>query len=347
MTRPPPLRTDGSNPFARFSMETRVPRIARDLLDRNPTLAPASRDAVERLAREHRRERSLPAPAPAGAGPRGLDGGSRGARDRALAGRRVVLRRARLLPGARDRLPLLGDGPRSVRPRQGGGARRRTPLVASGAGPRAETGSRDERIHGAARRVPLGQPRRPQLHGRRGARARERRSPRRRARRRRCRSSSGPEPTCTSSPTTPARSWPSTSASSTRSSKTLGARVTVHLKMQPVFVSDALPRDVWGSLDRMDARGGGACGQRGDAPPRGLRRGAACGSRPISSGPVHASSGRRLPTSPRTLSAGDRSSSSRATPTTAASSATRSGRPTRPSSRPPGTRRARSSACAR
>jgi hypothetical protein len=33
-------------------------------------------------------------------------------------------------------------------------------------------------------------------------------------------------------------------------------RVTVHLKMQPVFVSDALPRDVWSTVERMHARGG-------------------------------------------------------------------------------------------
>jgi hypothetical protein len=33
-------------------------------------------------------------------------------------------------------------------------------------------------------------------------------------------------------------------------------RVTVHLKMQPVFVSDALPRDLWSTLDRMQTRGG-------------------------------------------------------------------------------------------
>jgi hypothetical protein len=34
--------------------------------------------------------------------------------------------------------------------------------------------------------------------------------------------------------------------------------VTVHLKMQPVFVSDALPKDVWQLLERMRARGGEA-----------------------------------------------------------------------------------------
>jgi uncharacterized protein with ATP-grasp and redox domains len=33
------------------------------------------------------------------------------------------------------------------------------------------------------------------------------------------------------------------------------AHVTVHLKMQPTFVSDAMPRDVWRLLDRMHARG--------------------------------------------------------------------------------------------
>jgi uncharacterized protein with ATP-grasp and redox domains len=62
MVRPPPIRTDGTNAFARFSMETRVPRIARDLLDRNPALAPASRDAVEALARSIEDDAPLPAP---------------------------------------------------------------------------------------------------------------------------------------------------------------------------------------------------------------------------------------------------------------------------------------------
>jgi uncharacterized protein with ATP-grasp and redox domains len=33
------------------------------------------------------------------------------------------------------------------------------------------------------------------------------------------------------------------------------ARVTVHLKAQPVFVSDATARDLWRMLDRLDARG--------------------------------------------------------------------------------------------
>jgi uncharacterized protein with ATP-grasp and redox domains len=41
----------------------------------------------------------------------------------------------------------------------------------------------------------------------------------------------------------------------------VAARVTLHVKMQPVFVSDAMPRDVWALIDRMRrARGGDAAG---------------------------------------------------------------------------------------
>jgi hypothetical protein len=40
------------------------------------------------------------------------------------------------------------------------------------------------------------------------------------------------------------------------------ARATLHLKMQPVFVSDATAADVWHTLDRMDARGGDGRGPR-------------------------------------------------------------------------------------
>jgi hypothetical protein len=38
------------------------------------------------------------------------------------------------------------------------------------------------------------------------------------------------------------------------------ARVTLHLKMQPVFVSDATPRDVHDTIHRMTLRGGTALG---------------------------------------------------------------------------------------
>ena len=43
-------------------MEVRVPRLARDLLEKNPTLAPGSRDAVERLARSIEENAPLPTP---------------------------------------------------------------------------------------------------------------------------------------------------------------------------------------------------------------------------------------------------------------------------------------------
>ncbi len=49
------------------------------------------------------------------------------------------------------------------------------------------------------------------------------------------------------------------------------ARVTVHLKLQPVFVSDALPRDVWRIFARMKERGGPA-GRLADRLRRGVRR---------------------------------------------------------------------------
>ena len=40
--RPAPVRTDGSNAFARHSMAVRVPSIIQDTLDRNPGYAPRS-----------------------------------------------------------------------------------------------------------------------------------------------------------------------------------------------------------------------------------------------------------------------------------------------------------------
>jgi hypothetical protein len=64
MLRPPPLRTDGSNAFARYSMQERVPRIARDVLDRNPDYPPAIQRAVERLAQNIEEDAALPAPRP-------------------------------------------------------------------------------------------------------------------------------------------------------------------------------------------------------------------------------------------------------------------------------------------
>ncbi|HEY4016559.1 MAG TPA: ARMT1-like domain-containing protein [Polyangiaceae bacterium] len=62
MLRPPPLRTDGSNPFARYSMQERVPRIARDVLERNRDYARSIVSAVDRLAAEIERDGPVPAP---------------------------------------------------------------------------------------------------------------------------------------------------------------------------------------------------------------------------------------------------------------------------------------------
>jgi hypothetical protein len=62
MDRPRPLRTDGSNEFARYSMQARVPRIALDTLERNPDFSLAVRRAVERLAADIEANRPIPAP---------------------------------------------------------------------------------------------------------------------------------------------------------------------------------------------------------------------------------------------------------------------------------------------
>ena len=61
---PPPIRTDGSNAFARYSMQVRVPRIARDVLERNPHYPAAVRRAVERLADDIEKDAPLARPRP-------------------------------------------------------------------------------------------------------------------------------------------------------------------------------------------------------------------------------------------------------------------------------------------
>jgi uncharacterized protein with ATP-grasp and redox domains len=61
MTRPPPLRTDGSNGFAHHTMRVRVPRIARDVVEREKPPARACA-AIEQLARDVEENRPLPAP---------------------------------------------------------------------------------------------------------------------------------------------------------------------------------------------------------------------------------------------------------------------------------------------
>jgi hypothetical protein len=59
-----PIRTDGTNAFARYSMEVRVPKIARDTLARNPQAPEPVRRAVEDLARAIEGNAAIPPPAP-------------------------------------------------------------------------------------------------------------------------------------------------------------------------------------------------------------------------------------------------------------------------------------------
>jgi hypothetical protein len=62
VNRPPAIRTDGSNPFARYSMKVRVPKIARDTLERNPDYPAGVKRAVERLATDIEGNAPLPRP---------------------------------------------------------------------------------------------------------------------------------------------------------------------------------------------------------------------------------------------------------------------------------------------
>jgi hypothetical protein len=50
--RPAPLRTDRSNAFAHYSMSVRVPKILDDVISRNPMLPPVAQQAVARLRDE-------------------------------------------------------------------------------------------------------------------------------------------------------------------------------------------------------------------------------------------------------------------------------------------------------
>jgi hypothetical protein len=61
-TRPPALRTDGSNAFARFSMQVRVPQIIREVVVRNPDYPPSTRHAIEQLAASIEGDAPLPPP---------------------------------------------------------------------------------------------------------------------------------------------------------------------------------------------------------------------------------------------------------------------------------------------
>jgi hypothetical protein len=69
VSRPPLLpgllRTDGSNAFARYSMQVRVPRIARDVIDAGGWPARVA-EAVERLATDIEGDAPVPPPSPPG-----------------------------------------------------------------------------------------------------------------------------------------------------------------------------------------------------------------------------------------------------------------------------------------
>jgi hypothetical protein len=58
--RPPPIRTDSSNAFAHFSMRVRVPKILEEVVRRNADYAPAVKGAVEALAEAIRSNALLP-----------------------------------------------------------------------------------------------------------------------------------------------------------------------------------------------------------------------------------------------------------------------------------------------
>jgi hypothetical protein len=61
--RPPdPIRTDETNEWAHYSMKVRVPRIARDIVERNPGLPAGSKRALEDLARSIEGNALIPGP---------------------------------------------------------------------------------------------------------------------------------------------------------------------------------------------------------------------------------------------------------------------------------------------
>jgi hypothetical protein len=250
------LRTDGSNAFARYSMEVRVPRIARDVVERNGDYPPEVKEAVERLARDIETDAPLPAPrAPAPdvaawtsahlehAGESWLHAEWFHAelafyRELAVACRFWETGRDPFTPAKEEE--LAGQGP---------WARLEQALAAGG--------PRDERVAALldaclwGNRVDLSY----QI-----ATAREHR---------------GDDDLIVDerSAAVPLLVRPGAQvhlvADNTGTELALdlalvdallegAARVVVHLKMQPVFVSDAMPRDVWRLLERMGERGGDA-----------------------------------------------------------------------------------------
>jgi uncharacterized protein with ATP-grasp and redox domains len=238
-------------------MEIRVPRIARDVLEKNPTLAPASRDAVERLARSIEEDAPLPAPRlPAPDIDAWTSAHTEHASERWLAAEwfhaelafyRELAHACRFWETDRDPFApakdeeLAGERPwsRLEEALGRGGARderiaqlldaclwgNRIDLSYTVGASHAHRHDDDLLVDDRAVAIPLLLQRDARVHVLADNAGTE------------LAVDLGLVDTLLEDPT---------------------CRITVHLKTQPVFVSDALPRDVWSTLDRMDARRGAA-----------------------------------------------------------------------------------------
>ena len=257
MNPPRPLRTDGSNEFARYSMQVRVPRIARDTLDRNPDYPHVVRKAVEQLAADIEGDRAIPAPrAPAPDVEAWRAAFAEHARETwlgaewfyaELAFYREMVHACRFWETARDPFAPAKDE-ELAQPRLW-----RRLEAALGA-----AGSREERIAALiddclwGNRVDLSYT---------VAAARDHRQDEDLL----VDDRAGAAPLLASPG---ARVHLVADNAGTELALDLalagalledpGARVALHLKMQPTFVSDAMPRDVWRLVDRMHDRGGAA-----------------------------------------------------------------------------------------
>jgi uncharacterized protein with ATP-grasp and redox domains len=237
-------------------MEVRVPRIARDVLARNPDYPPAVADAVERLARDIEQDAPLPPPRPPGpdvAAWAAYDA-RRGAETwldaewfRAeLTFYRELSHACRFWQTGRDPFApikeeeLSGDGPWSrleAALRAAGGTREdrlATLLHASLWGNRVDLSYTvaASRVHAADDDLLVDQ----------GAAAAARLM----------RPDAHVHVVADNTGTELALDLALVGAVL----EDAQARVTVHLKMQPMFVSDAMPRDVWRLLERMRERPG-------------------------------------------------------------------------------------------
>ena len=64
LRQPAPIRTDGSNPFARHTMAVRVPALVRSIAAKNPDYPPDALAALEELAAALEADALIPPPAP-------------------------------------------------------------------------------------------------------------------------------------------------------------------------------------------------------------------------------------------------------------------------------------------